>query len=78
MRFFEFESKEIVRQGGIPTSKGGFATSPDEARARGEQPPPLPEAVEHMLAGDSYVGACPGCRTISHVIGHHAGEREAP
>jgi hypothetical protein len=28
-----------------------------------------------MLAGDPYVGACPGCRTISHVIGHHAGER---
>jgi succinyl-CoA synthetase beta subunit len=37
MRFFEYESKEIVRQGGIPTSKGGFATTADEARARAEE-----------------------------------------
>lgn len=50
----------------------------EEARARGDTPPPLPGAVEEMLAGDSHVGACPGCRTISHVIGHHAGERAAP
>jgi succinyl-CoA synthetase beta subunit/citryl-CoA synthetase large subunit len=37
MRFFEYESKEIVRRAGIPTSKGGFATTPDEARARAEE-----------------------------------------
>jgi len=37
MRFFEFESKEIVRHGGIPTSKGGFATTRDEARQRAEE-----------------------------------------
>jgi len=32
MRFFEYESREIVRRAGIPTSKFGFATSRDEAR----------------------------------------------
>ena len=32
MRFFEFESKQIVAKAGIPTSKGGFATSADEAK----------------------------------------------
>ncbi len=48
------------------------ATLADEAAARGAEPPPLPERVEEMLSGDSYVGACPGCRTLSHVIGHHA------
>src|SRR5919202_397808 len=37
MRFFEFESKEIVRRGGIPTSKGGFATMAEEARQRAEE-----------------------------------------
>jgi succinyl-CoA synthetase beta subunit/citryl-CoA synthetase large subunit len=37
MRFFEYESKEIVRRGGIPTSKGGFATTPEEARERAEE-----------------------------------------
>ncbi len=37
MRFFEYESKEIVRRAGIPTSKGGFAASADEARARAEE-----------------------------------------
>lgn len=47
-------------------------TLADEAAARGAEPPPLPERVEEMLSGDSYVGACPGCRTLSHVIGHHA------
>src|SRR2546425_1082552 len=37
MRFFEYESKEIVRRGGIPTSKGGFAETAVEARARAEE-----------------------------------------
>src|ERR671931_485586 len=37
MRFFEYESKEIVRRAGIPTSKGGFAKTADEARARAEE-----------------------------------------
>jgi succinyl-CoA synthetase beta subunit/citryl-CoA synthetase large subunit len=37
MRFFEYESKEIVRRAGIPTSKGGFATTADEARRRAEE-----------------------------------------
>ena len=37
MRFFEYESKEIVRRAGIPTSKGGFARSADEARARAQE-----------------------------------------
>ncbi len=32
MRFFEYESREIVRRAGIPTTKFGFATSRDEAR----------------------------------------------
>ncbi len=32
MRFFEYESREIVRRAGIPTTKFGFATTRDEAR----------------------------------------------
>ena len=36
MRFFEFESREIVRRAGIPTTKFGFATSTAEARAIAE------------------------------------------
>ena len=42
----------------------------NQARARGADPPPLPERVAEMLSGDSYVTACPGCRTLSHVVGH--------
>ncbi len=49
-----------------------FETLAEEARHRGEDPPPLPNRVEDILAGESFVGACPGCRTVSHVIGHHA------
>src|SRR3954463_10720013 len=37
MRFYEYESKEIVRRGGIPTSKGGFAKTPEESRRRAEE-----------------------------------------
>jgi succinyl-CoA synthetase beta subunit/citryl-CoA synthetase large subunit len=37
MRFYEYESKEIVRRAGIPTSKGGFATTVEEARERAEE-----------------------------------------
>src|SRR3954452_2622847 len=36
MRFFEYESREIVRRAGIPVTKFGFATSADEARTIAE------------------------------------------
>ena len=49
-----------------------YETLAKEARAQGEQPPPLPETVEELMRGDSYIGACPGCRVLSHVISHHA------
>lgn len=49
-----------------------FALLAEQARARGDEPPPLPERVREVLAGESFVGACPGCRTVSHVVGHRA------
>jgi succinyl-CoA synthetase beta subunit/citryl-CoA synthetase large subunit len=33
MRFFEYESRQIVKQAGIPTTTFGFATTPARARA---------------------------------------------
>ncbi len=54
-------------------SKRALAALAEQARARGADPPPLPERVRDALAGDSFVGACPGCRTVSHVVAHHAG-----
>jgi hypothetical protein len=51
-----------------------YATLADQARARGDEPPPLPHKVEEILSGESFVGACPGCRTVNHVIGHHASD----
>src|SRR3954452_15382435 len=36
MRFFEYESREIVRRAGIPTTKFAFATTAAEARAAAE------------------------------------------
>jgi hypothetical protein len=50
-----------------------YAALAKQAQARGEQPPPLPARVERMLSGESWFGACPGCRVLSHVIGHRAG-----
>jgi hypothetical protein len=44
----------------------------EQARRRGDEPPPLPERVRDVLAGDSFVGVCPGCRRVSHVVGHSA------
>ena len=49
-----------------------FETLAEQARARGEEPPPLPQNVEELMRGDSYIAACPGCRVLSHVISHHA------
>ena len=48
-------------------------TLAEQARASGESPPQLPERVEDLLRGQSFVGACPGCRVLSHVISHRAG-----
>src|SRR5919201_5303350 len=36
MRFFEYESREIVKRAGIPVTKFGFAKTPEEARAIAE------------------------------------------
>jgi hypothetical protein len=47
-----------------------YAALAAHARARGKEPPPLPKRVQDVLAGDAYVGVCPDCRTISHVVGH--------
>jgi succinyl-CoA synthetase beta subunit/citryl-CoA synthetase large subunit len=33
MRFFEYEAREIVKRAGIPVTKFGFATTPDDAAA---------------------------------------------
>lgn len=50
-----------------------FETLAEQKSAQGEQPPPLPERIEELMRGDSYVGVCEGCRVLSHVISHHAG-----
>ena len=47
-----------------------YAALAAEARARGDEPPELPARVRKVLAGEAFVAACPGCRTISHVVGH--------
>ena len=48
----------------------GYALLAEQARVRGEEPPPFPQRVREMLTGDAFVGACAGCGTISHVVGH--------
>src|SRR3954466_10536557 len=37
MRFFEFEARKIVELAGIPVTKYGFCTTPEEARAAAEE-----------------------------------------
>jgi succinyl-CoA synthetase beta subunit len=37
MRFFEYESRQIVAKAGIPVSRHGFATTPEEARRVAEE-----------------------------------------
>ena len=46
------------------------------AAQRGVDESLLPQRVRELLAGDSYVAACAGCRTISHVVGHQAPDAE--
>ena len=40
------------------------------AERKGVDASTLSERVRALLAGRSYVAACPGCRTISHIVGH--------
>ncbi|MGI8864542.1 MAG: hypothetical protein ACR2JH_09130 [Solirubrobacteraceae bacterium] len=49
-----------------------FESLAAQLRARGGEPPQLPERVRDLLSGDSFVGACPGCRIVSHVVSHHS------
>jgi succinyl-CoA synthetase beta subunit/citryl-CoA synthetase large subunit len=37
LRFFEYESRQIVKRAGIPVTEGGFATSAEEAREAAER-----------------------------------------
>ena len=37
MRFFEYESRQIVKDAGIPVTNYGFAKTPEEARAKAEE-----------------------------------------
>src|ERR1700759_3330552 len=37
MRFFEYEARKIVELAGIPVTKYGFCTTPEEARAAAEE-----------------------------------------
>ena len=37
MRFYEYESRQIVKDAGIPVTNYGFATTPEEARAKAEE-----------------------------------------
>jgi hypothetical protein len=46
----------------------------ERARAEGSEPPRLPDRVEETLAGEAFLGACPGCKMVSHVVGHRPGE----
>lgn len=34
--------------------------------------PAIPSRIEELITGASFVGACQGCRNITHVISHHA------
>jgi hypothetical protein len=49
-----------------------YETLAEHARESGEAPPPLPDRVEDLMRGESYIAACPSCRILSHVISHRA------
>ena len=42
------------------------------AAREGVDPSLLPERVRELLDGRAHVAACPGCRTVSHVVSHRA------
>jgi hypothetical protein len=52
-----------------------YAALAAEARAEGRNPPPLPPRIAEALSGESFTGACPGCRRINQVVSHQASEQ---
>src|SRR5262249_9441370 len=51
-----------------------IASLASAARARGAELPDLPEGIEDLPSGESFVGGCPRCRIVSHVVAHRAAE----
>jgi len=42
-----------------------------EVRSEGKHPS-VPPRIADLLTGESFIGACQGCRIVAHVIGHRA------
>ena len=69
------ESPQFCPWCGTPTAYEPHEHEPryaELAERKGIDPALLPERVRDLLGGSAFVTACPGCRTVSHVVGHRA------
>ena len=74
MKLFEYEAKRTLAEYGIPTSKGGLATSPREAReVAGNLKPPFVVKAQVLVAGRGKSGGILFVDSIEQV--ENAGER---
>lgn len=57
MKLFEYEAKNILAKYGIPTPKGGLATTPSQAREAASQiKPPFAVKAQVLVAGRGKAG----------------------
>ena len=71
----EIEAPQFCPWCGAPTPYRPEAHTPLWQRLADEKGTEAPDVMEDALHTDAYVTGCPGCRRVSHVVGHEAGAR---
>ncbi len=57
---------------GTPTPYRPETRAPLWLRAAEQSGQEAPEVLQEVLHTEAYVTGCPGCRRVSHVVGHEA------
>jgi hypothetical protein len=66
----EIETPQFCPWCGSPSGYRREARMPLWERLAAEQGRQAPQVLEETLHTEGYVTGCPGCRRVSHVIGH--------
>jgi hypothetical protein len=72
LKISEMETPQFCPWCGSPSGYRREARTPLWDRLAKERGRDAPDVLEEALHTEGYVTGCPGCRRISHVIGHPA------
>lgn len=73
----EIDAPQFCPWCGTPSPYRSEPHTPLWQRAAEETGQVAPEVVQESLETEAFVTGCAGCRRVSHVVGHHAGDHAA-